>query len=128
MICVPRDEKNLDDIERLVEKTIPRLDQPGRPAQAQAQDDAAKPEEKDEAKPRRSRGRGRGRDKAEAPAQTEASAEKETPKNDAAPSKSEPRRERGGRRRGREEDNNVVGMGDHLPSFIALSFDERRAG
>ena len=29
-------------------------------------------------------------------------------------------------RRGRDEDNKVVGMGDHLPSFIALSFDERR--
>jgi ATP-dependent RNA helicase RhlE len=24
--------------------------------------------------------------------------------------------------------NRIVGMGDHMPSFIALSFDERRVG
>merc|ERR1711969_398008 len=28
MICVPRDEKNLADVERLVQKEIPRLDNP----------------------------------------------------------------------------------------------------
>ena len=28
MICVPRDEKNLEDVERLVQNTIPRLDNP----------------------------------------------------------------------------------------------------
>ena len=33
-------------------------------------------------------------------------------------------RDRGGRDRG----GRVVGMGDHLPDFIALSFDERRGG
>lgn len=31
------------------------------------------------------------------------------------------------RRKGGGRDNNVVGMGDHMPEFIALSFAERRA-
>ena len=30
-------------------------------------------------------------------------------------------------RRSDRNDNNVVGLGDHLPEFIALSFEERRA-
>ena len=32
------------------------------------------------------------------------------------------------RGRGNNNDRVVVGMGDHMPSFIALSFAERRAG
>ncbi|MEM9426527.1 MAG: DEAD/DEAH box helicase, partial [Pseudomonadota bacterium] len=33
-------------------------------------------------------------------------------------------------RRGRDRDGSpkTVGMGDHMPSFIAMSFDERKAG
>ncbi|WP_136634994.1 DEAD/DEAH box helicase [Pseudooceanicola onchidii] len=131
MICVPRDEKNLDDIEQLVEKTIPRLDTPNAPAPA-----AAVEEDTTEAKPRRSRGgRGRGRDK---PVETEAKVEAKTEAvevaEQAAPTKDDPKSDdkpkgdqRRGRRRGRDDDNKVVGMGDHMPSFIALSFDERRA-
>ena len=44
--------------------------------------------------------------------------------------KNERRRDKEPKSRGRREDTGpaVVGMGDHLPSFIALSFDERRAG
>ena len=37
-------------------------------------------------------------------------------------------RGRGSKQGGRRDDRVVVGMGDHMPSFIALSFDERRAG
>ena len=48
--------------------------------------------------------------------------------NDDAPKN----RDRGGdRNRGRRNDgggSRVVGMGDHMPSFIAMSFDERRTG
>ena len=36
-------------------------------------------------------------------------------------------RGRGSKQGGRRDDRVVVGMGDHMPSFIALSFDERRA-
>ncbi|QBF31361.1 DEAD/DEAH box helicase [Thalassococcus sp. S3] len=96
MICVPRDEKNLDDIERLVQKEIPRLENPVQ----------ARPEKKDDK---------RKRDPARAAA------------NDAdAPDTSE-RKSRRGRSRGEDGRTKVVGMGDHLPSFIALSFEERRA-
>ncbi|MFX0545676.1 DEAD/DEAH box helicase [Roseovarius sp. S1116L3] len=45
--------------------------------------------------------------------------------------KSSRSRSRGGRGRsgnGNGGDNKVVGMGDHMPSFIALSFEDRRAG
>ncbi|WP_083099060.1 DEAD/DEAH box helicase [Pseudophaeobacter leonis] len=46
-----------------------------------------------------------------------------------ANSGSKPQRGRGGKQQsGRRDDRTVVGMGDHMPSFIALSFDERRAG
>gem|GEM_PF-5465439 len=38
-------------------------------------------------------------------------------------------RDRGERNdRGRRDDHKIVGMGDHLPGFIALSFDQRRTG
>ena len=43
------------------------------------------------------------------------------------PERSHDRHERGGRNRGGQGGGHrVVGMGEHLPSFIALSFDERR--
>ncbi|MEO1705576.1 MAG: DEAD/DEAH box helicase, partial [Pseudomonadota bacterium] len=61
MICVPRDEKNLDDIERLVTHEIPRLDNPlkgettaGEASPAEATSDTPRDE-----KPKRSRSRSR---------------------------------------------------------------------
>ncbi|WP_373636569.1 DEAD/DEAH box helicase [Yoonia sp. BS5-3] len=108
MICIPRDEKNLDDVEALVKQEIPRLDNPtpAEPAKEEAEE-----------KPKRSRSRRKKEDVA-APEQTE------TPPKDAAPAREEkPRRERN-RGRGRNEPE-VVGMGDEPPAFIALSFAER---
>ncbi|MFX0541316.1 DEAD/DEAH box helicase [Roseovarius sp. S4756] len=59
-------------------------------------------------------------------------AKQDEPAQDAQQeSKSSRSRSRGGRGRsgnGNGGDNKVVGMGDHLPSFIALSFEDRRAG
>ena len=50
----------------------------------------------------------------------------------ASEGRSDERRDRSrggqGRDSGRDNGPKVVGMGDHLPSFIALSFDERRTG
>jgi len=44
------------------------------------------------------------------------------------PDESEKSAQQNRRRRDRRgNDNKVVGMGDHMPSFIALSFEERRA-
>lgn len=94
-ICSVRDEKALAAIEKLIQKDIPRIDNPV----------------KEEPKPEKPKPEKKARD---------SEAKKDTRKE----------REPKGRGRGRKEDNGraVVGMGDHLPSFIALSFDERRAG
>ena len=117
MICTPSDEKNLDAIERLVERQIPRLEAPaGAPTppaaeEGQAAAEAAKP-------PRR---RSRKAVEPEAAVEKPPTAEPESPTVDAARSRRKPRR-------GREDDEQVVGMGDHLPSFIAQSFAERSTG
>ncbi len=150
MICAPKDEKNLDAIERLLEKDIPRVDNPlGQPSTDAAEDDTnnqtASAKDDSAGKARRSRG-GRGRSKAsdkttaepqtevskpdtpvpQADAQTPVSQDEKSPGKPAEKSTNTKSRNRRNDRSGR--DNNVVGMGDHLPSFIAMSFDQRRAG
>ena len=141
MICAPRDEKNLEDVERLIEMEIPRLDPPGGASRPNA---APEDGAEDEAPRKRSRSRGgRGRKKPEetettaaapqavapeAPAEAAPAPEAETTETEARGGRS--RRSRGGRgRRGDDRDSGpaIVGMGDDVPSFIALSFDERRA-
>jgi len=94
-ICSGRDEKALDAIEKLIQKDIPRIDNP-----VKDEPKAEKPKPEKKAKPA-----------------------------DSKKSDGKKEREPKGRGRGRREDSGpaVVGMGDHLPSFIALSFDERRA-
>ncbi len=62
-------------------------------------------------------------EKAEAQPRTER--EERPRRDDRSDRKPRDRRDRGGRRDDREQDR-VVGMGDHLPQFIAMSFDERR--
>ena len=107
MICSPRDEKQFDAVEALIQKEIPRIENPVKPA---------------ERKPRKAK-------------TEEQSPEPNEARSDVAPVKEtngkpqNQNRSRGGRggRGGRGRDDNVVGMGDHMPSFIALSFDERRA-
>ncbi|WP_296417273.1 DEAD/DEAH box helicase [Pseudooctadecabacter sp.] len=149
MICVPRDEKNFEDIERLVEMEVPRIDVPGGAPAAEAPKADEAPRED---KPKRTRSRGgRGRKSDEpkadaAPAQDAPQAEAtpaeqpaEAPKADApkqdAPKQDAPKhdedkskRSRGGRGRGRDHHDRgpkVVGMGDDAPSFILQSFEER---
>jgi ATP-dependent RNA helicase RhlE len=99
-ICEPRDEKALAAVEGLIQKDIPRVENP------------VKPQEKPARAPRE-----------EAPAEAAAPKEKPAPREEKA---SAPR-SRGKGRGGRDNGPSVVGLGDHLPSFIALSFDERRA-
>lgn len=136
MICIPRDEKNLADIERLVQKEIPRLDNPLQSG-APVQDDATA-EAPAEKKTTRSRKPATPKSEPKAEAKTETKPEPKTeakseakaePKPAAVKAEPKPapkstsRSSRGGSDQGRR----VVGMGDHLPSFIALSFEERRA-
>jgi superfamily II DNA/RNA helicase len=151
MICIPRDEKNLADVERLVEREIPRLDNPlgnGNTAEAApVADDTAD-------KPRKTRSRSRSKPKSEAPkpetdakpaAEAKPKAEpqsKPEPKRENAP-KSEPKQSaqsnrndaqdrsssssssRSRSQNSRGNDNRVVGLGDHTPDFIGLSFEDR---
>ncbi|MDV4143925.1 MULTISPECIES: DEAD/DEAH box helicase [Shimia] len=120
-ICIPRDEKAFAAVEALIQKEIPRVEVEIKSTRKRKSDDQPKAEEKTEAP------------KTEAKA-TDAKPE-ETPKSEKSSSKSRSR-SRGGRSSDRNDrnnndrggkDNKVVGMGDHMPSFIALSFDERRA-
>ncbi|SHJ66808.1 ATP-dependent RNA helicase RhlE [Shimia gijangensis] len=126
-ICVPRDEKNFDAIEKLIQKEIPRIETEAKPEprkstrkkttdkpgeEAQKPVEAAVEEKPRDAQPRKEKPR---QDKP-----------RNEPRSDESKAKNTRGRGRGGSDRG--NDNKVVGMGDHLPSFIALSFDERRAG
>ncbi|GGD34644.1 DEAD/DEAH box helicase [Sinisalibacter lacisalsi] len=131
MICEPRDEKNLDAVERLIEGPIPRVANPLGGGQDTAAEGAPAPQPEPEApqaeKKPSSRSRSRSRKPAEeapaaapAPAQTPAPAE-EAPVREEKPA-SRPRSSG----RGKGDDKAVVGMGDHLPGFIALSFEDRR--
>jgi ATP-dependent RNA helicase RhlE len=103
-ICSGRDEKALDAIEKLIQKDIPRLDNPVK-------------EEPKEEKPKREK-------KAKPTDEAKADKKPERKKDSDRKKDKEPR----GRGRRNDSGPAVVGMGDHLPSFIALSFDERRAG
>jgi len=145
MICVPRDEKNFEDIERLVEMEIPRMEVPGGVKKSEEAPKSADATSQDKPKRTRTRSRSRKSDVATDAPDTAAKAEAQpneplesdkikTPK--AAPPKptheaqsDNPKRSRGGRNRGRENYDRgpkIVGMGDDAPSFITLSFDERR--
>ena len=144
MIAGAMDDRNLADIEKLIERAIPRVDDPARAKVVEPQGDAAalaepageevrgeveqaepiaavpeadvsapRPEEPSR---RRSRGgRGRNRSGGDQPA-----AEERRP--------AEERRSGRSHRREREDGPAVMGMGDHLPSFIEKSFEERLAG
>ncbi|WP_372609977.1 DEAD/DEAH box helicase [Aquicoccus sp.] len=135
MLCGPRDEKNLEAVEKLLQKEIPRVDNPitgGKPASdtdnstpTEAAKDtsgnAAKdtPKDSPKSKPAPKRSASKPAEKAE------------KPEKDAPPRQSKPKTEQrtGPGNRGKSDGGNkVVGMGDHLPGFIAKSFDERRAG
>ena len=117
---MPRDDKLLTAIEGLVKMEIPRGElgdfQASAPRAAKLDDEKPK-----DSKPAKSRTRSRS-SKSKEP-ETEA-VEAKAPE----PEKTEKPRSRGGRGRGRNEDRGpkVVGLGDHLPTFIEKSFEERR--
>lgn len=97
MISTQRDHKNLEAIEKLIQKEIPRIENPS----------GSENERKDE-KPSRS----------------------VEPRSSDSLDETVDKKQRGpkGRRRsrhGQDQMDQVVGMGDHLPSFIALSFEQR---
>ena len=141
MICVGRDEKNFEDVERLVQAEIPRLENPLVTVKADA------PAAPKEDKPKRTRTR-KPRDEKpnEAPAPAPQTVqEDETPveakprdtkKRDDKPKQDRKQTDRNPQdrnQRGRNNDrgrhdNKVVGLGDDTPAFIAKSFVERAKG
>ncbi len=146
-LCIPRDEKNLEDVERLIDKAIPRLDNPLGEA-APAQDAAPEPEGETDTKPKRSRSRSRRKKSDDAPAapqaaekakatDTQAPAVQGSDATDDTSSRGKESGDKGGERsrgkrgggggRGGRDDTKVVGMGEHMPTFIAMSFEERKA-
>ncbi|NIZ13702.1 DEAD/DEAH box helicase [Phaeobacter sp. HF9A] len=143
-LCTPRDEKALAAVESLVQKEITRMESPVKPAPRRAAAAEATTEEgttKPKAKPtRRSRSRTSEAPAAEAPAPQQPQVEAAAPPQAAEQQPASPAETQQdnatssgkSRSRGRRDDNRrndkVVGMGDHMPSFIALSFAERRAG
>ncbi len=127
MICVPQDEKNLAAIERLIEKEIPRGEAPFKSA---VSDHSGAPEQDE--KPRRERAP-RGRkvkersEPADAPAtKAEAAPQEQKPRDDRSRSDRHDRDRKKERQQGGGQ-GREVGMGDHMPSFIALSFEDRSA-
>ena len=146
MIASPADEKYLAGVEALVQQEIPRAENPlAAPAEGEAQSEAPGTEiaESEEA-PRRGRRRTRGTRKEDTAPESkpteraEASPEPQDSEDEAVMPAERTRRGRGRRGEGRGEGRNegrrdeggtaVVGMGDHLPSFIEKSFEERMAG
>ncbi|MFW5655169.1 MAG: DEAD/DEAH box helicase [Roseicyclus sp.] len=121
-LSVPSDGKYLGAIESLIETEIPRVEGPWTPGGRPRRDTAEAPS--DEAETVAVETPRRGRPVREEPAEAEPAPERK------------PRRERGGRGRSGERArggaergaDRVVGLGDHLPGFIAMSFDERRGG
>lgn len=148
MICVPKDEKNLEDIERLVQQEIPRIENPFKKAKAdpktkadaKAQDTAEAKDGETTERKNRSRRSSRSKDAAkgetaaveanvvEAKAAEPAKTEEPKAANRGKPDQKGNQKSKNNRGRGNNNDRVVVGMGDHMPSFIALSFAERRAG
>ncbi|KAA0914763.1 DEAD/DEAH box helicase [Aquicoccus porphyridii] len=133
MLCGPRDEKNLDAVEKLLQKDIPRIDNPltgAKPANDAAKEtvqETGKDAPQKEPKPAAKRSTRKSPDKSEKPEK----AEQDAPRKDDTPRDTKPKSDQGsgqGKRGKSDSGNKVVGMGDHLPGFIAKSFDERRAG
>jgi len=117
MISAPADEKNLDAIEKLIAKSIPRTENPLKTTKAE--EDTSGTDAKAE-KPKRTRSRKSTKTEVEAKADA-------TPPETTVEETAKPKRESNRQRGGGRDNKKVVGMGDHMPSFIAMSFEERKA-
>ncbi|WP_164657838.1 DEAD/DEAH box helicase [Tropicibacter sp. Alg240-R139] len=113
-LCGPRDQKALDAVEQLIQKEIPRLESPVKSKAVEVKE-APKDEIKE---PRENKSAGKPR-RADKPDRSE--------RSDRTDNKPTENKQRSRGRDRNDRGHKVVGMGDHLPSFIALSFAERRA-
>jgi ATP-dependent RNA helicase RhlE len=124
-ICSPRDEKAFEAVEALIQKEITRLENPV--AKKTAEDDVKEAKSEDKPKRTRSRRSDKTEKKADKSVDTVQDAPEQPQEAPKKASNSNDQRRGSNRRQGRDSGNKVVGLGDHLPSFIALSFEERRA-
>ncbi len=121
-ICIPRDEKYLDAVEKLVQKEIPRADNPlktEKPAEA-------KPEKTTSSRSTSSKSSSEKSASGSKPTTSKSTSSKSASSKPTG-SKSTSSKPSSGRGSG-GKDSNVIGLGDHMPRFIALSFQERMAG
>jgi superfamily II DNA/RNA helicase len=170
MICTPRDEKNFENVERLVQKEIPRLEDPlGGSSEAAPKPTADAASSTPDAttttdKPKRTRSRSRKKPETpkpveavavvvETPVETptapapvavpepaikpevvakpapEKAPEARAPEADRSSDRRTPRSRGGSRKSENRNDNRggnaIVGLGDHTPTFIELSFADR---
>lgn len=105
-ICIPRDEKYFEAVEKLVQKEIPRIENPRKKDAPKA--DKEERREETETKSTSSK-----------PSRSSSSKPSSSKSSSKTSSKSG--------NRGSGNDNKVMGLGDHMPRFIALSFQERLA-
>jgi superfamily II DNA/RNA helicase len=125
MLCPAHDEKYLKAIEDLVKQEIPRVDAPGGVTKSVPKVEKAAEDSPVKAKSTRSRKTAAKKPdekpveaQVEKPVEDVRVAEKRPEANTSTPKK-EPRK-RGGR--GRQDNNSVVGMGDHVPAFLQRNF------
>jgi hypothetical protein len=107
-LAVPHDDKYLAAIEALIGNPIPQVDAPWQPkgeTRGPAADSAADTPSEKPSRGRRGRGGRSGGDDGQTRSRSD-----------------------DGQGRSRGDGAKATGMGEHLPSFIALSFDERRGG
>ncbi|MEP2030063.1 MAG: DEAD/DEAH box helicase [Paracoccaceae bacterium] len=125
MICIPRDERNLGDIERLVQKEIPRLEDPRGDAIPAAGTDSAKDDKPAEPK---KRSRSRKSSKEDSILEVSGSEAEVSPaaKEEEVDDTKRTARSRGGRgRKSDREDRAPADVEYELPGFISMSFEER---
>ncbi len=116
MICSSSDEKLLAAIERLTGKTIPETELSSAPEPEAVE----KPKPARRAKPEVVKSDPVAEKPAPAPEMAAPVVEKAANDDGLKPKRED---------RSRTQSNNkAVGMGDHMPSFIAMSFEERRTG
>lgn len=150
-ISVPSDQKYLDAIESLTKSSIPRGENPWSAPGTAGAPPARNEAEEEEATAKRSTSRTRSRSRKPAAEVAAPANDAPAPAAEPAPKVETPRdtnrndtrnetrasetrgstasgnsRSRGGRGRNADNGPRVVGLGDHVPSFIELSFEERR--
>lgn len=123
MICVPGDEKNLEEVERLLGRPIPPL---ANPIAAEVGGSEAETITQEEA-PKRSPSRRQKRAEPQQEDMKEKTSDAEPTVLTSNPEPASDLKSHSRRGGGGKSDRPVVGMGDHMPSFIEKSFDERMA-